>query len=502
MMPKILFVGLDSAEPTLLDRWCDEGTLPNLATLRSRGIRARVDSAQGFGNGAVWPSLFTGLNPGGHGRYWSRQLKPGTYELQRFDTDRGYRADPFWVALGRQGVRVGVVDMVRAPLTRGMNGFQVAEWLTHDPRWDKTRSFPDSLIREVAARYGEGNVSGKSEEQFPDVNAGLEEYLAFLLDRIERKTEMTLDYARRHDCHLFMSVYGEPHDAGHRLWHLHDPTHQSFDPAIRARHGDPLRRVYEAIDRGVGRLIEGLGDTIVMVFAGPGMQPGYTANHGMGQILDAVAGRIPTIRRPRPQVATPLRRVVRRAVPRRLRAALRPFVPEVGATGEKAIFPLPNVNTAGAIRFNLVGREPKGRISPSHYDDVCADLTRRFLGMKNAETGTPLVESVIKVHETCSGSALDMLPDLLVVWNRDAPIRSVEIPGVGCLDVSGGRGSRTGDHSANCSLVVAGPGIEQGRSIAALRVEDLAPTIAAQLGRSLDHTDGVVVGELAPALVS
>jgi predicted AlkP superfamily phosphohydrolase/phosphomutase len=166
------------------------------------------------------------------------------------------------------------------------------------------------------------------------------------------------------------------------------------------------------------------------------------------------------------------------------------------------VFPLPNVSSAGAIRFNLIGRDPKGRISPSEYDDACADLTDRFLGMSNAETGMPLVKSVIKVHETCSGSALDMLPDLLVVWNRDAPIRSVEIPGVGCLDVSERGGYRTGDHSANCSLVVAGPGIEPGRRSAALRVEDLAPTIAAQLGQTLDRTDGVVIRELAPALVS
>jgi hypothetical protein len=45
----VIFIGLDGAEPTLLNEWMDSGDLPVLAQLRRDGICERAQTFPGFG---------------------------------------------------------------------------------------------------------------------------------------------------------------------------------------------------------------------------------------------------------------------------------------------------------------------------------------------------------------------------------------------------------------------------------------------------------------------
>jgi hypothetical protein len=49
---------------------------------------------------------------------------------------------------------------------------------------------------------------------------------------------------------------------------------------------------------------------------------------------------------------------------------------------------------------------------------------------------------------------------------------------------------RTGDHTHTAAFFLAGPGILSGEIAAALRVENIAPTIAALLNIALPNIDG------------
>lgn len=71
----MLFIGLDSAEPQLLLEWSRAGALPTLRALLDSGAWGALKGPPGQGNGALWPSLFTGVNPGRHGRYYHRQYR-------------------------------------------------------------------------------------------------------------------------------------------------------------------------------------------------------------------------------------------------------------------------------------------------------------------------------------------------------------------------------------------------------------------------------------------
>ncbi|MGH7621217.1 MAG: alkaline phosphatase family protein, partial [Gemmatimonadaceae bacterium] len=71
---RLLVIGIDAASPELLDEWIAEGTLPNFAALRARGVSARTRGLDGFFVGSTWPSLYTGTNPAQHGFHYQMQL--------------------------------------------------------------------------------------------------------------------------------------------------------------------------------------------------------------------------------------------------------------------------------------------------------------------------------------------------------------------------------------------------------------------------------------------
>ena len=72
---KLLAIGLDAAEQSLIRPWMDSGDLPVLASLRDRAVWGRTTNEPGLYTGAVWPSIFTGVSAGRHGCFKSSGWK-------------------------------------------------------------------------------------------------------------------------------------------------------------------------------------------------------------------------------------------------------------------------------------------------------------------------------------------------------------------------------------------------------------------------------------------
>jgi predicted AlkP superfamily phosphohydrolase/phosphomutase len=154
----------------------------------------------------------------------------------------------------------------------------------------------------------------------------------------------------------------------------------------------------------------------------------------------------------------------------------------------KRFFRAPNSSASGAIRINLRGREPRGRVSPGRdYDDVCARLSRELLALVNLETGRPAVREVVPTADLFDGPALARMPDLFVEWDRDQPIRSLASPTIGRLD-GYSPSPRPGDHIRDGFLIARGPSITPGRLDAPIESTDVAPTLCALLGVELAGT--------------
>jgi len=490
---RLLIVGLDAMEADLVDRWVASGDLPTLERLRRGGVWCRPSSLPGLGSDANWMSFLTGVRPGRHGRYFYRQLDNGTYSAARPE-EKSWGRDPFWVQIGRSGKRCIAIDMPYGAVTGEFDGIQITDWLVHDRIYREARSWPEYVVDRLAksgARY-EAHVHdlhGRSRTDCVDM-------IQQLKQRVETKTKVALDFAAREPWDMFLVTFTDAHDAGHVLWHLHDPSHPQHDAALAAEIGDPLKAIYVAIDSALGRLVSAVGkDVTVIVFSGIGMGPNYSGNFLLDEFLRTREfGAHP------PQRSVDwARRTYRRVMPlagRNLLLGLAARTDERLVARDRSrrrYFAIPHNEISGAVRINLKGREPDGKVEPgAEYERLCDELAHDLARLVNADTGAPAVKEVVRAKADYSGPFVNVLPDLLVVWTKAEPLTAISADGVGPVRANYS-GNRTGDHTSNIFCAAHGPGIVAGQLNARPEVVDFAPTMATLLGVGSAEWDGVTI---------
>ena len=496
---RILFIGMDGAEADLLTKWEEAGVMPNLQRLRERGAWAIRPNPLGLGNDATWAVISTGLNPGKLGRYFVRQVWPGTYAAVKFRA-ADVKVEPFWIHASRAGKRVAIIDMPYASVAEDLNGFQLADWLVHGPLYDhKLHTYPASFAAEVSARFGTDPV-GSSDRPGRRNLAQNQSLREGLLQKTKLKADFACHYLGEGGWDLFMVTFTDVHCIGHTCWHLHDPAHPLYDAAIVEAMGDVVKDLYVAFDVALGRLLDCVGpETTVVMFTGPGMRANYSPSY----LLDAVLRHLengPETRDRR--IMKPLRKSYRRLAPPALRARLRKLSDWVNERSlvadrkRRKCFAVPSNEIAGAIRVNLVGREPNGRVHRgAEYDAFFEELRRDLLEVVNLDTGKPIAKDVLRADKLYHGRYLDDLPDILVIWARDAPVSAIGSPKVGTVRGEY-PGNRTGDHTPDFFFLAQGPGIRPGEIGQPVTAMDIAPTMAAMLGVSLPETDGASIASL------
>ena len=490
----MILIGLDSADPKLLLQWCATGDLPRLRALRERGAWGPLVSEPAVGDDATWASFCTTVSCARHGRFHYRAIEPGSYRItQSRDLDLGY--EPFWAALSRTGKRVAILDVPKCPLVTGLNGLQVTDWLVHGRDYE-TRSWPAGIAGDILQRFGDdGTDRWESEWWLCDRERLSDERYAIFVERtlqsIQWKLACAKELLERGDWSLFAAVFKEAHCIGHQCWHLLDETHEQFNAGLAQRLGNPVRKVYRALDTAVGRLLERAGpEATVIVFSDLGMGRNATGEH----LLDDVLQRLE-------HAADPLWRQFGDCADSATAGDRpRPAGNDDAYDPQRRFFQLEHNEISGAIRINLAGREPQGRIQHGReMEAVCSWLRRELLALVDPESGEPLVAQVLRTDAVFSGERLDYLPDLFVVWNRRAPIGGAASRTIGELHCDPPE-FRTGNHQADGVYFAAGPRIMPTPQPVAASIMDIGPTIAALLGTALEPTDGkpfaVLSGEL------
>jgi predicted AlkP superfamily phosphohydrolase/phosphomutase len=503
---KVVVIGIDSGDGALIEKWAREGALPNFRRLLNTVTWGMTANPPGLAAGAVWSSFYTGVSPARHGQYAGNEhFDPIEYRETDYRPEE-LTAPPVWAILSGAGKRVAVIDAPYTFLHPHINGINIVDWGTHPRRHGATfHTWPPSLAAEILARFGADEI-GECDAIRP---RNAEEHKAFrdkLVERVGRKTEMSLHFLAQGDWDLFVTVYGDAHCVGHQCWHVHELGHPKHDPALAHEVGDPIKDVYVAIDAGVGRILDACGpETTAIVFCSHGMTHQYSASRLLDDMLLALDGGHRA--QARDAVAQMLRRLWVRA-PRWLRTGLRPLRGPVNnaLVGNRRqgrrYFEVVNNNATGGVRINLQGREKEGLVRPgAEYDALCESVARDLKSFVNADTGEPLVAEVIKTAERYSGARLAALPDLLVTWNRSAPILRVSSSKTGVIENRYADG-RTGDHTPDGMFFIAGrPRIAVGRRVP---VVDFAATLVSLLGVAAPDLEGRPIPEIfrAPARVA
>lgn len=494
MNKKVFVLGIDSIAPDLLLGLVRDGRLPALSSLMENATWTYTDNEPGLSE-TIWTNFYTGVNPARHGRYFNAQIVPGSYRTRIFRPSV-VKAPPYWNRLSAAQKQVIIVDVPKTAITGPINGIQINNWALHDQELDSGfTTWPPALADQLDGRYGTDTVRPNDYGGNGPVDFGA--YRDALVANINRKTRLATDFIKKMDWDHFLLVYDDGHALGHHAWHLHDTDHPEYRSDLHAAIGDPLEDICTALDSALQKILDTLDDTCIFaLFVSHGIGPNYHASY----ILDEILRRLQGDPRGRGKPVNPLRKVWR-SIPVKFHDRLMPLqdalrnILLVPDRRRRKAFALPASDDAGVIRINVQGREPGGLVAPGpDYESYCGWLEQGLMELRNADTGEPVVDHVARVDDYCEGPYRDHLPDLIVHWKRDNPIRAVNSPRVGTITMPT-RNRRYGIHTTKGLFIASGTSSTRQTLAEPVRLLDLAPTICSWLGVDLEQTDGQVISE-------
>ncbi len=494
-MTQTLVIGLELGHGPLLLDGARSGRLPRLGALLARGSQGNLATTADQLHVSAWPTLYTGASPGRHGVYFTFQPAPGVQGHQRFHEGL-YGVPTFWQRLAQAGVRTAVLDAPYSHPEPGYAGPQIIDWGSW-AQYLKTQSRPAGLLAELERAVGkyplglEAHDIGLAAVDPDDMEARLKR-------AIPAKAEAAIWLLRQQPCDVFFTVFGETHPAAHYCWSLDDPG--------QAR----LLRIYEVLDAAIGRLVDAAGpESDVVIVSGDAIG----ANHAGWHLLPEALARLGVFAsaehgRPQGETAAPAPatsldpvKLVRDLLPKDFRKSLARMLP--GPLRDKLAkrvdtaaidwsrtraFCLPT-DLEGLIRINLKGREPMGIVEPgAAYEQLLDEITRGLRALVAPSSGRPVVAEVIRSDDAFPGERRDWLPDLVVTWDRAAPIEAVTSPATGEIREPSPDG-RTGTHQGPGFILAAGPGIAAGAAIDG-HIRDLCPTLLARHGVAAADLEG------------
>ncbi|MEX2016546.1 MAG: alkaline phosphatase family protein, partial [Candidatus Hydrogenedentales bacterium] len=356
-MPRVLVIGLDGAEPTLLGPWMEAGRLPNLAALRDRGAFLPCASTTPPATFPAWTTCVTGVNPGRHGIVDFTELDHAARTLRFMNATRR-EAPAIWTVLSAAGKRVCVLGVPATYPPEPVNGVLVAGFDSPVAQGvDRSFVYPPERYRQVRdwkfADFQEGAIGPGWHERA----------LERLLQGVATKERIAAELLAEEPWDFFMLVFGESDTVSHHFWSFHDPRSPRYRPGLN----DAIQRVYERLDQAVGSLIKAAGDHVLVL---------VVSDHGFGGAGTGVVHLNNWLAEQGDLAFAPsrnslLKTAALRFTPERWRGALfRRFQPLAARAEGQSRFAGINweatrawseeLNYLPSIRVNLKGRDPDG----------------------------------------------------------------------------------------------------------------------------------------------
>lgn len=528
MNSSTIVIGLDAADPALIERWMQEGKMPALAKLRARGCYGRLENFERSNVETAWTTFATGVSPDKTGHWSMIGLKKDSYEPETRAAYDFREYPPFFTFCGDR--RVAIFDIPQVPLQPDINGIQVTAWGAHSPQVPSS-SEPPELFDELMRRHGPSPSLNDDFATCLDLRT-TESLLEPMRISARRRADICVDLIKRERWDLFATVYGETHGAGHVFWHLSQPNHPLYEAFKGKLAGDPLLEIYQEVDAGIGRIAEAAGeDATVIVFSGHGMGPAtidlptfailpellyrYCFPGRIGIQMEPDTGPLPPMLTKlkwnywerhlwgHKYDRNPITRWLRRETPTRLFNLLTPYIDrpepdgmispfELTRRGDRIAvwipanwyrpawrlmkaFALPSFGD-GYIRINVKGRDPQGIVSPDEYIAVCDELCDILSKLRDPRSGRPMVHDILRTRDDPMADNVK-LPDadLIVGWQDEFATDVVESPEFGRFGPY--PPYRAGSHRHLGFVCARGPGIIPKSQVKGGHVMDLAPTI-------------------------
>lgn len=474
--PRVIIIGLDGADWSLLRPLLAEGALPTLRALVEGGVSATLESVFPTNSMAAWASLMTGVNPGKHGVFDFVRRSDTPFQTLVTNSTR-VRFPTVCELLTGAGLSSCTIDMPPFYPPFEVNGVMLGGVGVLGPEY---LSYPVEVSQLLQDRAG-GYADDVAWMPYHGREAELVEQLIALTENRLRVAETLLD-ERAFD--LFTVVFVTPDRLHHPFWR----------DLVERRANEPLaRRVYAAVDGALACLLDRIDttQTDVLVVSDHGFKP-VRKMVGVNEIL-ASAGLLPARRR---------KRLAGRALhlglrlPDRFQRRIFPFLEDAKWGVLRSLLPgtLAYSEIADTVSVNLAGRESTGVVPQREFDDVRAAAAQALVGFRDPQTGEPPIVRAIKREEYFHGPFAEEAPDLVLEFREG-------------YAYSGILGSKLwswrwlqGAHRRDGIIACLGPHFRRSAEAGTVSILDVTPTVLGLLEVAAPaEIDGRIAGELLAA---
>jgi predicted AlkP superfamily phosphohydrolase/phosphomutase len=508
MKKKMLVVGFDGATLDIAGPMMDAGKLPNMRRLRDEGASGHLRSTIPPNSSVAWSTFMTGRNPGGHGVFYFRERRDGTYN-RPFITYDSIRSPSIWRILSDRGRKVGVVNVPLTYPPEPVNGFLVGGLLT--PGRESVFTHPPSLHLDLIRALGEYPLDSEAERIFWQGN----EMDAFthMLYATKKVLDANLYLMDRFEWDFFMTVFRSVDLVQHRAWRFKIPAYRQRFPAESEKYGNLIEMCYEILDEYLGELIAraGTGASVCLMSDhgfGPIegkfyvnrwlMEKGYLTMKATSPLIAQLMGiggdHIDEPRKPRgfeKLLVAVGRRVLGILAPRLLSSPMdRLYTSMIDWSRTRAFSSMSGGEEI--IIVNLRGREPQGIVEPGEeYENLRSEIIAELEKLRDPR-GQRIVEKAYRREELYKGPYVELAPDIQFV-TRDMSI----LPRSDLFVDSVYREPYEHTpalHRENGILFLHGEGIRRSAVVEGACLEDLAPTVLYMLGLPVpEEMDGKVL---------
>ena len=416
--PRVAFFGIDGVPYSFLEDHFDE--FENLAALADEGASGAIDSIVPPESSACWPSLTTGVNPGKTGVYGFQDREVGSYDTY-VPMGRDVQATRLWDRVADAGrdatvLNVPVTFPPQRNVQRMVSGF-LSPGVDKGAYPDELRNYLDGLNWKMDANAKLGHKDDKSE------------FVEDAHETLESRFEAFKHYVQQDDWDLLFGVFMTTDRINHFLYKHYEEG---------GEYEEEFLEFYRTLDRYIGELRQNLPDDVTMVVA---------SDHGFTS-LDYEVHFNEWLRQ------------------EGWLSYEDDDHEELGDISDdtEAYSLIP-----GRFYINLDGREPRGSVPESEYEEKRDQLKAALEALEGPE-GRKVVDRVVEKEAAFDGDHDDIAPDLVAVPNYGFDLKA----GFKGHDDVFGHGPRNGMHSFdNASLFVDDP----DATVEDVNLYDIAPTI-------------------------
>ncbi|MBN1556522.1 MAG: alkaline phosphatase family protein [Lentisphaerae bacterium] len=458
MKPRTLLIALDGADFRVLDPLMQEGVMPFLKAFAERGVRADLLSSPHPLTPPSFSTMVTGRSPGHHGIFdFVRGEDKGRGVFFTLYSANDLRCETVWSIADRQGLSSTALNFVMTSPVTPVRGYVVpgmVQWKhlrrhVHPPAFYETlKTFPWFHPRSMCWDF---DHIGKA--IVGDYQTDSREWIRHHIERESQWFHIATHIMEHDPTDLFSIVFDGTDKLQHICWEYLDPA---FFPEQPGAEWQEARRLTLEYFRELDGYLRGLVER-----AGPDSRVFIVSDHGFGPAH--LTFRVN-------QFLCNLGHLAWRDRDKSLASGEKEF--QLDLDWEKTVAYCATRSSNGV--FIRVARRPGDPgIPPDRYQAFRDELIAAFRGVKDPETGLPVVRDILVRDEFFAGPAMDLAPDLTLVLDDYGMVWTS--PGDRLVEH---KRQIKGTHHPLGVFLAAGAGLREGETLEkTLTMEQIAPTL-------------------------